>query len=410
LFLFLITFLSLYGGMHAYSYARLLDAFRPNPAATAVLAAWMILMVVAPILVRLAERAGLERGAFLLAWPGYTWMGINFLFVSAHLAWDAAWLTVRLWNRFWGTAVPLPNTETGACTAALAFAALAGVHAFFEARRIRTDHVTVATAKLPPSAGRIRLVQISDVHIGLLFRESRLRGILAAIHAAGPHILVSTGDLVDGRLSREDVISHQNRLADMLASVAAPGGKFAVTGNHEFYAGLNQALSFTRTAGFTVLRNQAVPLPNGITVCGIDDPAVSHNETASTPLSEQALLESVPGNRFCLLLKHRPTVPAASDGRFDLQLSGHVHKGQIFPFNLLVRLLFPIPCGTTATPKNSLIHVSRGSGTWGPPLRFLAPPEVTVIDIIPAGPPPFQTGGDLEASRIPAQPSDKYTW
>jgi hypothetical protein len=381
--LFLITFLSLYGGMHAYAFARLRGAFLPNHTATIVLAAWMILMIVAPVLVRLAEGAGMGRSALLLAWPGYTWMGTLFIFVSTLLACDALRLIAWLSNRLWGTAIPRSMTATSTCTAALILTLFAGAYAFYDARRIRTDHVTVATAKLPPSAGRVRLVQISDVHIGLLFRESRLKGILAAIRAARPDILVSTGDLVDGRLGREDVITHQNMLADMLASVEAPGGKFAVTGNHEFYAGLNQALAFTRTAGFTVLRDEAVSLVNGITISGVDDPAGRRVGVPAPPLSEQDLLGSVPVNSFRLLLKHRPDVPAASDGLFDLQLSGHVHKGQIFPFYFLVRLQYPIPCGTTATPKNSLIRVSRGSGTWGPPLRLLAPPEVTVIDIIP---------------------------
>jgi len=383
--LFLITFLSLYGGMHAYVFVRLRGTFQPSHTATIVLAALMILMTVAPMLVRLAESAGLERSAIFLAWPGYTWMGTIFIFTSTLLACDALRLIAWLSNRLWGTAIPGFLAASVTCTAALVIALLAGAYAFYDARRIRTDHVTVTTAKLPPSTGRIRVVQISDVHIGLLFGESRLNGILAAIRSARPDILVSTGDLVDGRLGREDVISRQNRLADMLAAVEAPGGKFAVTGNHEFYAGLNQALAFTRTAGFTVLRNQAVPLPDGITISGVDDPAGHRMGVPAPPLSEQALLGSVPGDRFRLLLKHRPDVPATSDGLFDLQLSGHVHKGQIFPFNLLVRLQYPIPCGTTVTPKNSLIHVSRGSGTWGPPLRLLAPPEVTVIDIVPKG-------------------------
>ncbi|QEM69048.1 metallophosphoesterase [Geobacter sp. FeAm09] len=383
--LFLITFLSLYGGMHAYAFVRLRGAFLPSHPLTLALAAWMVLMTVAPLLVRLAESAGLERGALFLAWPGYTWMGVIFIFVATLLACDALRLFAWLSHRLWGTATPGFLSATATCAAALAVAFLASAYAFYDARRIRTDQVTVTTAKLPPSAGRIRIVQISDVHIGLLFRESRLNGILAAVRAARPDVLVSTGDLVDGRLSREDVMSHQNRLAAILASVATPGGKYAVTGNHEFYAGLDQALAFTRTAGFTVLRNQAAPLPNGITVAGIDDPASRRVGGSAPPLSEQALLQSVPRDRFCLLLKHRPDVPAASDGLFDLQLSGHVHKGQIFPFNLLVRLQYPIPCGTTATAKKSLIHVSRGSGTWGPPLRLLAPPEVTVIDIVPQG-------------------------
>lgn len=383
--LFLITFLSLYGGMHAYAFVRLRGAFQPGHTATIVLAAWMILMTVAPVLVRLAEGAGLEKCALVLAWPGYTWMGTIFIFATTLAACDALRLIAWLSSRLRETAMPGVMTASVTCTAALVITLLASAYAFYDARRIRTDHVTVSTTKLPPAVGRVRVVQISDVHIGLLFRESRLNGILAAIRAARPDILVSTGDLVDGRLSREDVISHQNRLAEMLASVETPGGKFAVTGNHEFYAGLNQALAFTRTAGFTVLRNQAIPLQCGITISGVDDPAGRRMGVPDPSLSEQALLGSVPGDRFRLLLKHRPDVPPASDGLFDLQLSGHVHKGQIFPFNLLVRLQYSIPCGTTVTPKNSLIHVSRGSGTWGPPLRLLAPPEVTVIDILPKG-------------------------
>lgn len=382
---FLITFLSLYSGMHAYAFIRLRGTFLPNHTATLVLAVWMVLMIAAPVLVRLAEVAGLERSALWLAWPGYTWMGALFIFVSTLLACDALRLIAWLLNHLQGASILWFMTANVTCKSALVVALLASAYAFYDARRIRTDHVTVTTAKLPPSAGRIRVVQISDVHIGLLFRKSRLNGILAAIRAARPDILVSTGDLVDGRLSREDIISHQNRLADMLASIKAPGGKFAVTGNHEYYAGLDQALAFTRTAGFTVLRNQTVALPCGITISGVDDPAGRRAGIPAPHPSEQALLGSAPVDRFRMLLKHRPDVPATSDGLFDLQLSGHVHKGQIFPFYLLVRLQYPIPCGTSATPGHSLIHVSRGSGTWGPPLRLLAPPEVTVIDIVPQG-------------------------
>ncbi len=380
--LFLITFLSLYGGLHAYAFIRLRETFSPAPPAALLLAAWMILMVVAPLLVRLAESADLERAARCLAWPGYVWMGALFLFVSALAALDVvrgiAWLASRLA----GGAVPGFLTGAITCELALILAILASAYGLYDARHIRTEHVTITSAKLPPSVTKVRIVQISDVHIGLLFGESRLNAILAAIRATAPDILVSTGDLVDGRLSREDDISHENRLAYLLAAIAAPGGKFAVTGNHEFHAGLEQALAFTRTAGFTLLRGQTVTLPNGIAVSGVDDPAGSPRGMPEPQPTEQQLVQAVPDTYFRLLLKHRPVITAGSDGHFDLQLSGHVHQGQIFPFNLLVRLQYPIPCGTTETRGHSRIHVSRGSGTWGPPLRFLAPPEVTVIDIV----------------------------
>ena len=155
-----------------------------------------------------------------------------------------------------------------------------------------------------------------------------------------------------------------------------------MTGNHEYYAGLDQSLEFTRKAGFTILRNQSVALPGGIVISGVDDNAWQRMKLPPPAISERQLISVVPPDKYRLLLKHRPDIDPDSDGLFDLQLSGHIHNGQIFPFNLLVRLRHAISCGTTRTARGSLIHVSRGSGTWGPPMRLFAPPEVTVIDIV----------------------------
>ncbi|MBC8019232.1 MAG: metallophosphoesterase [Verrucomicrobia bacterium] len=384
--LFLISFLSLYGGMHVYVFIRLHRAFSPGRPGTVTLAGWMALMTVAPLLVRMAEGAGLELAARLMAWPGYIWMGGIIIFCAALAATDTLRIAAWLSNRIFRTTVPGYLTAAITCEIALFLALLASGYALYEARKIRTEQVTITTDKLPAAVHSIRVVQISDVHVGLLFRESRLESVLQAVRAAHPDILVSTGDLVDGRLSREDVISHLDRMAAMIAAVPAKGGKFAVTGNHEYYAGLDQALVFTRKAGFTILRNQSITLPDGITISGIDDSAGQRMGLPVPTPPESELLRSVPTQRFQLLLKHRPIIPATSDGHFDLQLSGHVHKGQIFPFNLLVRLKFPIPCGTTVTEHNSTIHVSRGSGTWGPPMRLFAPPEVTVIDLVNTSP------------------------
>jgi uncharacterized protein len=380
--LFLISFLSLYGGMHLYAFARIRGAFSPGQPATVILAGWMVLMTVAPLMVRMAEGAGLEETARILAWPGYIWMGSIFIFCAALAAVDAVRSAAWLSNRMFNTAIPGYLTAAITCEIALLLALLASGYALFEARCIRTEQVTVTTDKLPPAVRSIRVVQVSDIHVGLLFRESRLEPILRAVSAAHPDILVSTGDLVDGRLSREDMISHLERLASMIAAVPAKGGKFAITGNHEFYAGLDQALEFTRKAGFTVLRNQSVALPEGITISGVDDPAGQRRAALKASPAEADLLKVLSPDQFQLLLKHRPLVAETGKAHFDLQLSGHVHKGQIFPFNLLVRLMFPIPCGTTTATNGSTIHVSRGSGTWGPPMRLFAPPEVTVIDII----------------------------
>jgi predicted MPP superfamily phosphohydrolase len=381
MYLFLIYFISLYGGMHAYAFFRLRSAFPLGRTATAFLRVWMALMTLAPLLVRLAEGAGIEQMAGWMAWPGYIWMGCVFIFCAALAAMDIIRLTAWLSNRFFNTGVPVFLTAAITSKIALFLALPASGYSLYEARNIRTEQVTITTDKLSPGTRAIRIVQISDVHIGLLFGESRLESVLQAARSAQPDILVSTGDLLDGRLSREDILSHQDNMAAMIASVPAKDGKYAVTGNHEVYAGLDQALDFTRKAGFTVLRNQSVSLPGGITISGVDDPGRRRIRRQKVKPPEADILKYLSPGQFQLLLKHRPLIAKTGDRRFDLQLSGHVHKGQLFPFNLLVRLLFPIPCGTTTADNGSTIHVSRGSGTWGPPMRLLAPPEVTVIDI-----------------------------
>jgi predicted MPP superfamily phosphohydrolase len=154
-----------------------------------------------------------------------------------------------------------------------------------------------------------------------------------------------------------------------------------VTGNHEFIAGIDKSLAFTRDCGFDTLRGEARDVGDFLTIAGVDDPAGQGFRLRGQENGEGKLLSSLSRQRFILFLKHRPTVEENTLGFFDLQLSGHSHHGQIFPFNWIVRLYFPIGSGLHDM-GNSRVYVSRGSGTWGPPIRFLAPPEVTVIDLV----------------------------
>ena len=382
MYLFLITFLTLYGGMHLYAFFKLRDAFCPRPHFIWLLISWLAFMTITPLLVRTAEQFGMGETAKVIAWPGYLWMGFIFIFTSVLLLTD----TLRRIYSFAMFKLSGLSSEfissRNACKMVLTLALIASVYAFIEAGHIQSEHVVIASSKLNPSTSRIRIVQISDVHIGLLLQKYRQERIIAAIREAGPDIIVSTGDLIDGKLNRDYGVSERNPLAVLMASIPAPSGKFAVIGNHEVYAGLPQSLTLSRAAGFTMLRNQSVTLASGITITGIDDPAVNPGSHADHGI-EKTLLDEVSRDSFHLLLKHRPEILPESDGRFDLQLSGHVHGGQIFPFNFIVRLRHYIPCGTTTTKAGSRIHVSRGTGTWGPPMRLFAPPEITIIDILP---------------------------
>ncbi len=373
--LFLLTFFLIYGGTHLYFFYKVKAAVSPGVLPSSCMALFLLLMVFAPLLVRVLERQGLEAPARLTAYVGYLWMGFLFLFFSASLTLDIYYLLLQaagyLSHRDFAD---LYLSRRAALYLPLAWGMATALYGYFEALNIRTERLVIETSKIPQAVGKVTIVQISDVHLGLIVREERLKRIIAGIKAASPDILVSTGDLVDGQINR------MTGLAELLDEIKPRYGKYAVTGNHEIYAGVKQALAFTEKAGFRVLRGESVVAGGLINIAGIDDP-VNERISHESPVSEKALFEGLPHEKFTLFLKHRPVIEQGSLGLLDLQLSGHVHKGQIFPFNLLTHLFYPVRAGYSMYPRNSALYVSRGTGTWGPPIRFLAPPEITVIEL-----------------------------
>lgn len=373
---FLFSFFSLYGLMHLYLFLRVRSLFAPG--IRRILAGILfVAMVLAPVLVRVVERLNLEALAIGIAWCGYCWMGFAFLLVvilgCVDLLRLLAWIFARC-----GIVVPFLQvfSDRNRALGAVLLAAGCALYGGYEAMQIRPEQVTLYSAKLPADSTGIRIVQLSDVHLGLMIGEKRLRRMLAVVVAARPDVLVATGDMVDGQVHR------LNGLSQQFLAITPRYGRFAVTGNHEYYAGLPQSLDFLRRCGFRTLRRETVNVAGVLTIAGVDDPAGARwGDSARS--DEQGLLPAGPDRPYTILLKHRPAVAGDSRGRFDLQLSGHVHKGQIFPFNALTYLFFPVRAGLNRLPDGSSLYVSRGTGTWGPPIRFLAPPEVTIIDLLP---------------------------
>jgi len=371
---FLLLYLSIYPLVHYYALRKIRAAFLLGGKTNLGIILFMAAMVAAPILVRLAERAGIETGARLWAYASFSWMGLLFLFMTISGTVDAVRLAILAAEKFRKRKLALVQVSPRKMLAAQTMLALAVYgYGLFEAANIRLEQIVLVSPKILANKGRIRIAQISDVHLGLIVREERLKKILARIQEAQPDILVSTGDLVDGQLN------HLTTETGLLAAINPPLGKFAITGNHEFYAGLQNALDFTKRSGFTILRHQGVTI-SGINVVGVDDPAVISFGNGYAK-SERDVLSAQPKENFTLLLKHRPAIAQDSLGLFDLQLSGHTHKGQIFPFNLLTWFFYPQRAGQISELSSGLLYLSRGTGTWGPPIRVLAPPEVTIIDL-----------------------------
>jgi len=374
---FLISFFLVYGSFNYYVFMKAKAALHPGTGASLLMIIFLLAMMACPFLERMYEKSGHEAAATFTAYIGYTWLGLVFLFVSASFV-----LGMYRFVLYAAGLLLKSDFSAASVSARLAFfiplclAASIALYGYFEAKNISTEHVRIRTSKLPAGLERLRIVQISDVHLGLIVGETKLRSILKEVEKAGPDILVSTGDLVDAD------ICGLRRFTDLLAEVKPRYGKFGVTGNHEFYSGLTQALDCAGKADITMLRGKFVSVGGLINIAGVDDPAARYFKIAATP-PEKDVLSELPADTFTLLLKHRPVISKESLGLFDLQLSGHAHKGQIFPFSLFTKLYYyPIDAGLQELADGSHIYVSRGSGTWGPPIRFLSPPEVTVIDLI----------------------------
>jgi predicted MPP superfamily phosphohydrolase len=374
--LFLLSFFLIYGLMHGYAFLKAKSALHFGSLTGILIGLFMLFMILAPLCIRVLEQRGYEDTAEALSWGAYLWLGFLFLFIVCAFIFDvwrilgiaAAWLTTKDFSAF------MPGAKV-VFFVPLVLSLTASAYGYFEALHIQTERIVIETDKLPTGMERFRICQISDVHLGLIVRDERLASMLDLVKRENPDLFVSTGDLVDGQIDRISL------LAGPLRDIRPAYGKFAVTGNHEFFAGLDRALAFTRDAGFDVLRGEAREIGGFLLVAGVDDPSGRGFGLRGGENGEVELLASLPRDRFILFLKHRPTVEETARGLFDLQLSGHTHRGQIFPFNWVVRLYFPMGSGLHDL-GNSRLYVSRGSGTWGPPVRFLSPPEVTVIDLV----------------------------
>jgi uncharacterized protein len=363
----MLTFISIaltvYGAMHFYALHKIWLAFTHSAGLAAVLFLLGIVMTLSPLILWQLTRHNLHGAIALTSWIIYLWLGFIFLFCSTALLFDLGQLVFPLLGFKW----PLNNTLVLFYSSLITLAFFS--YGFFEASAIQIEKITISTPKL--SSGHVTIAQISDLHLGAMLGDKFLQCVISKLQELKPDIIVATGDIVDGQ--GDDF----NALAMSFHTLQPPHGLYAITGNHEYFAGLDNSLHFLRNAGFTVLRGDAAAT-GGIVLVGVDDPSARMLEQDVKLDTRQALLPFSKTN-FVVLLKHQPVVDQTT--AFDLQLSGHVHGGQIFPFGLLTRLSYGVHTGLTHLADGRLLYVSRGTGTWGPPLRLFAPPEITLITI-----------------------------
>lgn len=371
---FLAIALSLVGGMHYYVWARLVRDPHLPPLLARIATLFIVALGISMPLSLIASR--LFHATFRPAlWVVFVWMGVGFLFVAFFGLADAGRLAGTLVQRMRN---PLPVDPAKRVFLARSLAVgVGGLVAGLSAVGLRNalgavqvKELEVRLRGLPAELAGFRLVQISDVHVGALLRKDWVGHVVDSIRGLSPDLVAITGDLVDGSVDelREHVAP--------LARIAAKHGVFFSTGNHDHYSGADAWCAHLPTLGVQPLRNQRVAIAPGLDLAGIDDPT-------GTPDLAKALAGR-DSSRALILLAHQPRqfIEAAKHG-VSLTLSGHTHGGQIWPFSWLVALAQPYLAGLHARGESQL-YVSRGTGFWGPPMRVLAPAEITLIRLQPA--------------------------
>jgi len=360
---------------HAYVLRRLvLDTDLPQPWRS-VAGAGILLLAASLVLEPVAQRLLPRRLARWIAWPASLWLGFAFLLLCALLASELV---------VWATGAPAQAAPApaGAIAEAARTRALSvlGIVAALGALALRgglrapgVERVEHPLARWPAALDGFRIVQISDLHIGPLLGRRFARDVVERVNALAPDLIAVTGDLVDGseRLLRDEV--------QPFAELRARCGVFFVTGNHDYFSGVDAWVERAAALGMRPLRNACVAVDAGAAVfdlAGVED-AHAHLVEPRYREDVAAALEGRDPDRAVVLLAHDPaTFRRSSRAGVDLQLSGHTHGGQIWPFRYLVRLAVPFLAGVYER-SGARLYVSRGSGFWGPPMRLLSPAEIT---------------------------------
>lgn len=381
--------------LHAYMALRLLPALATlTPAWPLALLALVVSAVTIPLPFlsrRIELRATLGDA---LKWTGLISMGwFSSMFVLT-LAREVGLLLTWLASAIGGLHVQWPALQSWSALAVIAMATASSLIGFVNARRTAdVKRVDVPIQGLPAALEGFTIAQLSDIHVGPTIKNGYIQRIVDAVNRLGADTIAITGDLVDGSVPelREHIAP--------LAGLRARHGTFVVTGNHEYYAGAHAWIDELRRLGLQVLLNEHVVLQtrnvrgaqndeelfeSALVLAGVTDFTAGHFDASHASDPHRALHDAPPLVRTRVLLAHQPrSAPLAAAAGFQLQLSGHTHGGQFFPWNLFVPMQQPFTAGLHKL-HDMWVYVSRGTGYWGPPKRFGAPSEITLLTLVRA--------------------------
>jgi predicted MPP superfamily phosphohydrolase len=317
-----------------------------------------------------------------LVWAGFLAIGFFSSLLVLTVLRDLALLVGSAVSGWLIQSASLQEARADSALAVPIFAALLTFVGYVNARRTaRVRSIDIPISDLPRSLHGFSIAQISDIHVGPTIKRDYVDEIVDAVNALRADMIAVTGDLVDGSVTQ--LTSH----TQPLSRLSARHGAFFVTGNHEYYSGATAWVAEVRRLGMSVLMNEHIVLQHDgevVVVAGVTDYSAHYFDPAQRS-DPAAAIDGAPSDAGVkLLLAHQPrSAFAAESAGFDLQLSGHTHGGQFFPWNLFVRLQQPFTAGLHRL-GSLWVYISRGTGYWGPPKRLGAPSEITYLRLVRA--------------------------
>lgn len=372
--------------VHAYVGWRLLPGLM-EPAGVQVALAFVLLFstLLVPLGLMGRRRGKASAWSSGLAWAGLLFMGLFSSLLVLTVLRDVVLLLAQGVQAVWPEAFSLHGLEARSALAVPVVASVVSLWGLFNARRrAAVVSVDVPIAHLPEALHGFTIAQISDIHVGPTIRGPYLSAIVQAVNQLGADMVAVTGDLVDG--SVHELAPHVAPLAEL----SSRHGTYFVTGNHEYYSGAHAWVAELQRLGVRVLMNEHVVLRHGtpgqlgadLILAGVADHGAHHFDPTHRSDPHAAMAGAPASALVKVLLAHQPrSAEAAADAGFDLQLSGHTHGGQFWPWNLFVPLQQPFTAGLHRW-RQLWVYTSRGTGYWGPPKRFGAPSEITRLRLV----------------------------
>ncbi len=373
--IFLGIFFSIYGLINFYIFVR---GWQSIPQGSTLKSAYAIvfwLFALSFIAGRVLERVLASALSNLMIWMGSFWIAAMLYFLIAVLLLDllrAANYFLRFYPSFIVTNYAQAKYITSAGAIGLVGILVLAGHINALLPRIRTLDLTVN--KSGEGMETVNIVAVSDIHLGTIVGRHRFDHMVEQINSLKPDVVLFPGDIVDEDLAP---VINQN-LGEALRNIRPRFGVFAITGNHEYIGGVDEACDYLAGHGVVMLRDQVVKVNGSFFLVGREDRSINQFAGKKRKTLEE-LMAGIDRSYPVILMDHQPfRLEEAVGQNIDLQLSGHTHYGQLWPVNYIIEAIFEVGWGYKKISDTN-IYVSSGAGTWGPPVRIGNHPEIVSI-------------------------------